>query len=67
MTPATVSAGANPYSVTVDPSSQFAYTANYGGNNISQFTIGTAGSLTPNTTSATVAAEVNPIFVIAVQ
>jgi 6-phosphogluconolactonase (cycloisomerase 2 family) len=47
MTPATVSTGSSPYSVSVDPSGRFAYVANYGSNNISQFTIGPGGNLTP--------------------
>ena len=71
MSAATVSAGTTPRSVTVDPSSQYVYTANYGSKNVSQYTIdtnnaNTLGALTSNTTAATVAADVNPIFIITV-
>ena len=45
MTPATVAAGSAPASVTVDPSGKYAYVANYGGNTVSQYTIGADGSL----------------------
>jgi 6-phosphogluconolactonase len=62
MTPATVAAGPNPESVTVDPSGQFAYVANYGGGTVSQYTI-SSGVLTPNAT-VTVTAGTQPIAVI---
>ena len=63
MTPATVAAGPNPESVTVDPSGQFAYVANYGSNNVSQYTI-SSGVLTSNTAAATVTSGTQPISVI---
>ena len=59
MSPPTVLAGSNPISVTVDPSGQFAYVANYGSNNVSQYTI-SSGVLTSNTAAATVTAGPNP-------
>ncbi|NNM69475.1 MAG: beta-propeller fold lactonase family protein [Gallionella sp.] len=41
-------AGAQPNSVTVDPSGKFAYVANAGGNNVSAYTLNaTSGALTP--------------------
>ena len=45
--PATVAAGINPLSVTVDAQGRYAYVANSSSNNISQYTIGTGGELTP--------------------
>jgi len=39
----TIAAGANPTSVTVDPTGKFVYVANSGGYTISQYTIGTGG------------------------
>jgi DNA-binding beta-propeller fold protein YncE len=70
MSTATVSAGTTPHFVTVDPSGQYVYTANFGSNNVSQYSIGTGntstnGELTPIV--AAVAAESTPIFVITVQ
>jgi 6-phosphogluconolactonase (cycloisomerase 2 family) len=41
----TIASGANPSSVTVDPSVKFAYVANSGGYTISQYTIGAGGAL----------------------
>src|SRR5438445_422351 len=55
-----VATGANPNSVTVDPSGRYAYAAN--GANVSQYTIGASGALPP-TATATVAAGTNPISV----
>jgi 6-phosphogluconolactonase len=63
MTPATVAAGPNPESVTVDPSGKYAYVANYGSNSVSQYTI-SSGVLTSNTAATTVAAGTNPYSVI---
>ena len=57
-----VAAGANPNSVTVDPSGKYAYVANGGSANVSQYTIGANGALTPMAT-ATVAAGTGPTFV----
>ena len=54
MTTATVAAGTQPFSVTVDPSGKHAYAANYGSNNISQYTIGADGSLTAMTPATVV-------------
>jgi len=45
--------------VTVDPSGRYAYVANGGGNNLSQYTIGADGSLTP-LAAPTVVAGTNP-------
>jgi DNA-binding beta-propeller fold protein YncE len=55
-----VAAGTNPFSVTIDPSGQFAYVANVSSNNISVYTVGSDGSLTPGTA---VAAGTNPYSV----
>jgi len=53
-----VPAGKSPSSVAVDPSGKFAYTANWGSNNISVYTINaTTGALTAGTA---VAAGTNP-------
>jgi DNA-binding beta-propeller fold protein YncE len=51
MTPLTVTAGTNPYAVTVDPTGKFVYVANNGSTNISQYTIGAGGVLSPMTTA----------------
>ena len=59
MNPATVAAGTNPVSVTVDNSGQYAYVANFGSNNVSQYTIGSGGALTAMS-SASVAAGTSP-------
>jgi len=48
-TPATVAAGFNPTSVTVDPAGKYAYVANSSGVEISQYTIGAGGGLVPLT------------------
>jgi len=61
LTNPTVAAGANPFSLAVDPSNQYLYVANYtkpgtvAPGSISQYTIGADGSLTPmaNPTVAT--------------
>jgi 6-phosphogluconolactonase (cycloisomerase 2 family) len=71
MSTAKVSAGRTPRFVTVDSSGLYVYAANYESNNISQYTIdtssaGISGALIPNTTSAKVAADANPIFLITV-
>jgi 6-phosphogluconolactonase len=60
---ATINAGLSPYSITVDPSGQYVYVANYGDGTVSEYTIGTGGVLTPNTTAATVAAGTNPVSI----
>ena len=62
MATATVAAGPSPMAVTVDPSGRYAYVANGGGNNVSQYTIGADGSLTAMAT-ATVAAGTYPASV----
>jgi YVTN family beta-propeller protein len=52
-------AGVSPYRVTVDPSGQFAYAANRGGNDVSAYTINaTTGALT--SVGAAVAAGIRP-------
>jgi 6-phosphogluconolactonase len=48
--------------VTVDPSGKYAYVANQGSNNVSQYTIGANGSLTAMS-NATVAAGASPVSV----
>ena len=47
MSPATVAAGDAPVAVTVDPSGKFAYVASENDNKVSQYSIGTDGTLTP--------------------
>jgi DNA-binding beta-propeller fold protein YncE len=59
---ATVAAGTNPLSVTIDPSGKYAYVANQVSNDISQYAIGADGSLTP-VASATVAAGGGPVSI----
>jgi YVTN family beta-propeller protein len=44
---ASVLAGTNPFSVSVEPSGQYVYVANYNANTVSQYTIGSNGALTP--------------------
>jgi 6-phosphogluconolactonase (cycloisomerase 2 family) len=44
---ASVGAGTNPFSVSVEPSGQYVYVANYNANTVSQYTIGSTGALTP--------------------
>jgi 6-phosphogluconolactonase (cycloisomerase 2 family) len=67
MSPATVATAALPFSIAVDPSGKYAYVANYIGNyengTVSQYTIGTDGTLTPMN-PATVATGVFTAFVI---
>jgi 6-phosphogluconolactonase (cycloisomerase 2 family) len=60
-----VAAGTSPFSVAVDPSGRYAYVANLNSANVSQYTIGANGALTPMAT-ATVAAEASPRSVTAV-
>jgi 6-phosphogluconolactonase (cycloisomerase 2 family) len=57
-----VAAGTNPSFVTIDPSGKHAYVTNAGNNNVSQFNIGTSGTLTPMAPS-TVAAGLSPYSV----
>ena len=45
LTPATVAAGNGPNSVTVEPSGQFAYVANF--STVSQYRVGADGTLSP--------------------
>ena len=67
MSPPTVLAGTNPYSITVSPSGRYAYVANEGDGTVSQYTIGTLSSLTPGALTAmstpTVLAGTNPASV----
>jgi len=67
MSPATVTAGIRPRSVTVDPTGRYAYVANYGdginASTVSQFTIGTDGALNAMSPS-TVAAGIKPFSII---
>jgi 6-phosphogluconolactonase (cycloisomerase 2 family) len=46
LTPATVAAGTNPFSLSVEPTGQYVYVANYNADTVSQYTIGSGGSLT---------------------
>ncbi|MGO9991422.1 MAG: Ig-like domain-containing protein [Steroidobacteraceae bacterium] len=65
LTNPTIAAGANPFSLAVDPSNQYLYVANYtkpgtvAPGSISQYTIGADGSLTPMT-NPTVATLLGP-------
>jgi 6-phosphogluconolactonase len=63
LAPAVMSAGNDPRFVVVDPSGKYVYVANWGSNNISQFTIGGDGSLSPIASAATVAAGEEPKFI----
>jgi 6-phosphogluconolactonase (cycloisomerase 2 family) len=47
LTPTTVATGASPFSVSVEPSGQYVYVANYNADTVSQYTIGATGALTP--------------------
>ena len=58
MSTATVAAGTGPQSLAVDPSGKYAYAANSGSNNVSQYTIAANGALTP---TSTIAARTNPV------
>lgn len=51
MPTATVGAGKNPVSVVVDPSGRYAYVANQGSKNVSQYMIDANGGLTPIATA----------------
>jgi len=62
MTPATVTTGTSPVSVTVDPTGKYAYVANLGNATVSEYTIGTGGALTPMT-PATVTTGPGPVSV----
>src|ERR1019366_5218823 len=58
---ASITAGLQPFTITVHPSGQYAYVPNSNGNNVSQFTIDpTSGALTPMST-ATVATGAGPV------
>ncbi len=46
LTPATVAAGASPFSVSAEPSGEFVYVANYNADTVSQYSIGSGGVLT---------------------
>ena len=60
---ATISAGTNPISVTVDPTGRFVYVANYSSNTVSQYSINqTTGQLAALST-ATISAGTNPYSV----
>jgi 6-phosphogluconolactonase (cycloisomerase 2 family) len=43
----TIAAGLKPFSVSVEPTGQYAYVANYGSASVSEYTIGTGGQLSP--------------------
>jgi 6-phosphogluconolactonase (cycloisomerase 2 family) len=70
MNPSSVAAGISPVSIAVDPSGRYAYVANTGdvisptpvAGNVSQYTIGSTGALTPMT-PATVSNAVRPLFI----
>ena len=47
LTQTTIAAGTAPISVNVDPSGAFVYVANFGSNNVSVYSIGGGGALTP--------------------
>jgi 6-phosphogluconolactonase (cycloisomerase 2 family) len=63
MAPATVAAGANPISVTIDPSGRYAYVANATDNTISQYAIDASGALSPTTVTPTVATQNGPVAI----
>lgn len=63
LSPAEVAAGTEPYYVTVDPTGQFVYVANYASGTVSQYAIGPGGALAP-LADATVNVGVNPRFVL---
>ncbi|HEY0666012.1 MAG TPA: beta-propeller fold lactonase family protein, partial [Gallionella sp.] len=46
-TQATIAAGVTPLSVSIDPSSQYVYVANFTDNTVSTYSIGASGALTP--------------------
>jgi 6-phosphogluconolactonase (cycloisomerase 2 family) len=47
LTPTTVATGTSPFSVSVEPSGQYVYVANYNADTVSQYAIGATGALTP--------------------
>ncbi len=57
--PATVAAGTNPFSISVEPTGEYVYVSNWGSNNVSQYKIEADGKLTALPT-ATVATGKNP-------
>jgi DNA-binding beta-propeller fold protein YncE len=58
---APITAGLQPFTITVHPSGQYAYVPNSNGNNVSQFTVDpNSGALTPMST-ATVVAGLSPV------
>src|SRR6266850_858676 len=59
MSTATVATGSGPRSLAVDPSGKLAYVTNAAGGDVSQYTIGANGSLTP--AAAAVAAGTSPV------
>lgn len=59
LTPTTVAAGTSPFSVSVEPTGQYVYVANYKSSTVSQYTIGANGALTP-VGSGSVATGTNP-------
>jgi 6-phosphogluconolactonase (cycloisomerase 2 family) len=65
MSPASVPAGSECDSVTVDPSGKYVYVTNFNDDSVSQYTIGKNGTLTPMT-PATVATGISPVSVITV-
>jgi DNA-binding beta-propeller fold protein YncE len=66
LSPATVSTGIQPFSVTVDPSGRFAYVSNVNGSTVSQYTIGPGGALTA-LSPATVPAGSGPVSIVTVR
>jgi DNA-binding beta-propeller fold protein YncE len=59
LSPATVPTGTLPQGIAVDPTGRYVYVTNYGagnsgGNNVSQYTIGAGGALTPMTPATVV-------------
>lgn len=53
LTQTTIAAGTTPFSVNVDPSGAFVYVANFGSNNVSVYSIGGGGALTPGSPATT--------------
>ena len=59
----TVSTGTNPYLVTIDPTGQFAYTANVTSNNVSSYTINAGTGALTQVNNPPISAGTNPYMV----
>jgi 6-phosphogluconolactonase (cycloisomerase 2 family) len=63
MSPPTIQAGTTPIAITVDPSGQYVYVANFGSLNVSQYIIGAGGALSAMTTPTVTASTTRPSFI----